>query len=118
MESTSEVSNQGAGKIEFSISNKSSMNTIKTAIASRQKSIFASKTFWFAIGSFWTAIAPSIQALIAQQRSPTAAELVQLGFLLVTTGGTIYGRYSANTEVYTPNGFPGRDQGIEIPLPE
>lgn len=74
----------------------------------RAKSIFASKTFWFVFASFWVAIAPSVQAIADQERFPTSGEWVQIVTLLVTTGGAMYGRYSANTEVFTPQWLPGR----------
>ena len=73
------------------------------------KSIFASKTFWFAIGTFWAAVLPSVQTCASENRPPTQTEIVGLITVLITTAGTIYGRYAADSTLYTPNYLPGRD---------
>ena len=73
------------------------------------KSIFASKTFWFAVGTFWAAVLPTAQTCATENRSPSQPEIVGLITVLITTAGTIYGRYAADTELYTPDYLPGRD---------
>jgi hypothetical protein len=75
-----------------------------------QKSLFASKTFWAAVATFWLAIAPQLQQFADQERLPKSSEWVQIVTLLITTGVTIYGRYNADTTLFTPSGLPGRDK--------
>lgn len=76
----------------------------------RAKSIFESRTFWFAIGTFWAAILPSLQSCTAANRPLNSVEWLGIVTALITTGGTIYGRYSAAADLYTPNGLPGRSK--------
>jgi len=76
----------------------------------KAKSIFASKTFWFAIGTFWAAALPTMQGCANENRPPNSVEILGLITAAITTGGAVYGRYAANSEVYTPEGLPGRDK--------
>ena len=79
------------------------------------KSIFESKTFWFAVATLWAAALPTMQGCAAENRAPNATEWLSLVTAVVTTGGTIYGRYSSDAELYTPTWMPGRSEGDNPP---
>lgn len=73
------------------------------------KSLFRSKTFWFAVLTGAIALQPNIQAIADEGRLPTSGEWSQMVFAALGTAATIYGRYAADASVFTPKGLPGRD---------
>lgn len=75
----------------------------------QQKSLFSSKTVLFAIATLWFAIAPAISNIADQERWPRPSEWIQIVSLVLSTLGTIYGRYEAGS-VYTPTWLPGRNK--------
>lgn len=91
---------------------------IRTAVRPHAKSIFRSKTFWGAVATFWIAILPDLQAIAADLKLERLDRLLRIAAALTATGITIYGRYSANTEIYTPDWMPGRNEPKEPPLEE
>lgn len=74
------------------------------------KSLFASKTVWSAVVTFWFALAPTLDAVASQNRYPTPREWVAIVGILITTAATIYSRYAADSTIHTPKGLPGRDK--------
>lgn len=84
----------------------------------RSKSIFQSKTFWGAIATFWIAVLPDLKVLATDLRLERLDRLLYVAGVLTSTAVTIYGRYSADTEVYTPDWMPGRNEPKELPLEE
>lgn len=91
---------------------------IRTTVRTRAKSLFRSKTFWGAVATFWIAVLPDLQAIATDLKLERLDRLLHVAAALTATGVTIYGRYSANTEVYTPDWMPGRNEPKELPLEE
>jgi len=74
----------------------------------RSKSIFQSKTFWGAIATFAVAIQPAVEDIVGQLQPDGVNKYLQLALLSAGTIATIYGRYSAEAEITTPEWLPGR----------
>ena len=72
-----------------------------------QKYILHSKTIWGALLTLAMAIGPT--ALEGIEDGFSTGRLIQIAATLLTTAGTIAGRYTAKGDIYTPHGLPGRD---------
>ena len=73
----------------------------------RQKSIFQSKTVRTALINHGLAIMLAIQQ--ANEQGFNQNTFVEILTFTVLGLATIYYRYTAKGELYTPNGLPGRD---------
>jgi hypothetical protein len=76
------------------------------------KSIFQSKTFWGAVLTAVTAIAPAIARDVTKYQDTHKFDpqsISEIVVILATTGLTLMGRIDANSSapVYTPNWAPG-----------
>lgn len=61
-----------------------------------------SKTLWGALITLWLAINPDLREFFEESRLPTGAEYFDLLSLVISTGITIYGRYTAHTPLNLP----------------
>lgn len=85
-------------------------------LESHAKSLFKSKTFWGAIATFWLAILPDLKGLATELQAEQLNHLIHIVTVLTSTAVTIYGRYVASIEVYTPGWMPGRNEPKEQPI--
>ena len=74
---------------------------------SKQKIITKSWTIWSALLTLAIALSP----ILEQGVETEFEDFDWLGAvsILLTTSSTIFGRYRAKEQIYTPHGLPGRD---------
>jgi|GEM_PF-6282810 len=78
------------------------------ALKLKQKSIFRSWTFWSVLGLFIEGIKPLILSHVSDGFSVSIG-LEYLVFLVGFVSANM-GRYNADSKLYTPKFFPGRDK--------
>ncbi len=75
---------------------------------SRQKNFLSSVTFWGAVLAFLESLKMLVLEAIANGMTTELyfdIAIAFVGFIM-----SVYGRYSADSKVYTPKGYPGRDK--------